>query len=314
MEWHAALNDTQAVVLDCRNLYESDLGRFEGAIPLRTETFKDTWVELERVLRNTPRDTKVLTYCTGGIRCVKVGAFLTQRLGFVNAARLEGGIVNYTQTLRREAGPRFEQDSKYRGLNFVFNDRMAERVTNDMPVAVLSDPRSLEARALVAGRSHKGSEEGTDKGLEEYAAAQSGPEPPLLGELRHFTAGVLPEAGHMVSGHLQGRLLVMLTKLANAQRVLEIGTFTGNQTILPTPLPKKKGDFSANLTPDSPHRVFGSVFCRGWGACHDSRGRYCRRQNRPQLLRPITPERHRDSRGPRRGLAQIPARGGRRAL
>jgi predicted sulfurtransferase len=105
------------------------VGAFEGATPLNTETYKDTWAALDRVLAGKPKDTRVLTYCTGGIRCVKVGAYLTQQLGFRNVGRLQGGIVNYTSVGRAEAaetGVDFAAVSKFKGLNFVFNDRMAE--------------------------------------------------------------------------------------------------------------------------------------------------------------------------------------------
>jgi len=61
------------VLLDCRNGYESDVGKFKGAIPLNTNTFRDTWDALERVLgERDPSKTQVMIYCTGGIQCVKV--------------------------------------------------------------------------------------------------------------------------------------------------------------------------------------------------------------------------------------------------
>ncbi len=60
------------IVIDCRNKYESDMGMFQGAIPLNTETFSDSWEVLDELLKDTPKDAPILTYCTGGIRCVKV--------------------------------------------------------------------------------------------------------------------------------------------------------------------------------------------------------------------------------------------------
>lgn len=88
-EWHAALDtvgsvaassdaegplDASAaasgfirpVVLDCRNAYESDIGRFSGAVPLNTDTYRDTWQQLGKLLAETPKDTPILTYCTVG--------------------------------------------------------------------------------------------------------------------------------------------------------------------------------------------------------------------------------------------------------
>ena len=85
LEWHRQLSSTtdhpgddsssgsaRPVVLDCRNSYESEVGLFEGAVPLNTTFFRESWPVLEEVLKNTPKDAPILTYCTGGIRCVKV--------------------------------------------------------------------------------------------------------------------------------------------------------------------------------------------------------------------------------------------------
>ncbi len=58
--------------IDCRNNYESDVGLFEGATPLNTTYFRETWDKLHEVLQGVEKDAKILTYCTGGIRCVKV--------------------------------------------------------------------------------------------------------------------------------------------------------------------------------------------------------------------------------------------------
>ena len=57
---------------DCRNDYESDLGTFQGAVPLGTKVFSESWDQLHSALKNVPKDTPIYTFCTGGIRCVKV--------------------------------------------------------------------------------------------------------------------------------------------------------------------------------------------------------------------------------------------------
>lgn len=56
---------------DCLS-YESVVGTFESAIPLETSFFRESWGELERLVGNADRDAPIMTYCTGGIRCVKV--------------------------------------------------------------------------------------------------------------------------------------------------------------------------------------------------------------------------------------------------
>ncbi|KGR87010.1 rhodanese-related sulfurtransferase [Lysinibacillus odysseyi] len=81
------------VVLDVRNTYEYDVGHFRGAIRPEVETFRDTpqWVRENRHLFEGKR---VLTYCTGGIRCEKFSGWL-KREGFEDVAQLHGGIATY---------------------------------------------------------------------------------------------------------------------------------------------------------------------------------------------------------------------------
>lgn len=130
-EWHELLKSTSrdAVVLDCRNDYESDVGRFDGAEALNTKTFRETWEKLEHRLDGLSKDTPILTYCTGGIRCVKVNAYLEQTMGFTNTGRLEGGIVSYARTLREQG--RIDE-STFKGVNHVFDGRMGEVITDDL--------------------------------------------------------------------------------------------------------------------------------------------------------------------------------------
>lgn len=130
-EWHELLKDKSedVVLLDCRNDYESDVGRFDGAEALNTKTFRDTWEKLEHRLDGLSKDTPILTYCTGGIRCAKVNAFLEQEMGFSNTGRLEGGIVSYARTLREQGRIK---ESTFKGVNHVFDGRMGEIITDDL--------------------------------------------------------------------------------------------------------------------------------------------------------------------------------------
>ena len=185
-EWHGAVKadgeGRRPLMLDCRNLYESEVGSFEGAEPVGTLTFSETWdtlrsrphthgkcmahawhmhgtctctcmcmhiashahrstrmcssmcssmciaqhaqsiptrVTVRGRLEGVPSDTPIMTYCTGGIRCVKVNAFLEQSLGFSNTMRLQDGINGYLRFLREEQA----DDSAWRGQNFVFDKR-----------------------------------------------------------------------------------------------------------------------------------------------------------------------------------------------
>ncbi|RHY64848.1 hypothetical protein DYB26_007539 [Aphanomyces astaci] len=124
-EWHDALDDPRPKrVLDCRNYYEHDIGRFDHAERIMVETFKDTFDTLDAMLHDTPKDTTCMIYCTGGIRCEKVGAYLTQK-GYTDVKRLEGGIVHYAQYIKQAA----TITSKFKGRNFVFDQRLSNSNT-----------------------------------------------------------------------------------------------------------------------------------------------------------------------------------------
>jgi UPF0176 protein len=70
------------------------------------------------------RDRNIIMYCTGGIRCEKASAYLLHR-GFKNVFHLEGGIINYANTVKEKG-----IENKFIGKNFVFDDRLGERVSN----------------------------------------------------------------------------------------------------------------------------------------------------------------------------------------
>ncbi|GMI13282.1 hypothetical protein TrVE_jg12588 [Triparma verrucosa] len=135
LEWHKKLQaDEPPILLDCRNSYETGVGKFVNAEPLGTDTFRDSWEILKDRLKDVPRDKEVMTYCTGGIRCVKVGAYLEQELGFKNVSRLAGGIIAYDRTLEkeREKNPQEAEElsSLFHGTNYVFDGRVGRQITD----------------------------------------------------------------------------------------------------------------------------------------------------------------------------------------
>ena len=107
-------------------------------------------------------------FCTGGIRCVKVGSYVKQKLGFNNVTRLSGGVVNYTRHLAERDASKV---SRFRGVNYVFDERMGERITDVAVSAGPLDSRSAEAlaRANQIGRD--------DDEIEAYAERLSDAEP-----------------------------------------------------------------------------------------------------------------------------------------
>lgn len=103
------------VIVDMRNNYEYAVGRFAGAIQPDTRVFKDLPDKIKSLEQY--KDKKVITYCTGGIRCEKASALLVMA-DFKNVYQLEGGIVRYLEKY---------PDGYFEGKNFVFDGRM---VTN----------------------------------------------------------------------------------------------------------------------------------------------------------------------------------------
>ncbi|MDR4886829.1 rhodanese-related sulfurtransferase [Fredinandcohnia sp. QZ13] len=92
-EFLETMQQEDVIILDARNTYEYDLGHFRGAIRPDIETFRELpkWVE-ENL--SEYKDKKILTYCTGGIRCEKFSGFLVKE-GFKDVSQLEGGIITY---------------------------------------------------------------------------------------------------------------------------------------------------------------------------------------------------------------------------
>jgi len=72
------------------------------------------------------KDKNLLMYCTGGIRCEKASAYFKHK-GFEKVYQLEGGIIEYTRQVEREG-----MDNKFIGKNFVFDERLGERITEDV--------------------------------------------------------------------------------------------------------------------------------------------------------------------------------------
>jgi len=125
IEFNEALGKPGTIVVDMRNHYESEVGHFENAILPNADTFKE---ELPMVLEKLKgkEDEKILMYCTGGIRCEKASAFLKHH-GFKDVNQLYGGIIEYAREVRENNLP-----SKFLGKNFVFDERLGERITDDV--------------------------------------------------------------------------------------------------------------------------------------------------------------------------------------
>ena len=124
-EFNALASQPDTVIVDMRNHYESEVGHFKGAVLPASETFRDEIKEVESLLEEK-RDENIVLYCTGGIRCEKASAYLKHK-GFSNVHQLEGGIIEYVRQVRTQG-----LDNQFQGVNFVFDERMAERVSDDV--------------------------------------------------------------------------------------------------------------------------------------------------------------------------------------
>ena len=124
-EFNALAEAPDTVIVDMRNHYESEVGHFKGAILPAAETFREEIREVEGLL-DDQRDRNIVLYCTGGIRCEKASAYLKHK-GFPNVHPLEGGIIEYVRQVKEQG-----LDNRFRGVNFVFDERLAERVSDDV--------------------------------------------------------------------------------------------------------------------------------------------------------------------------------------
>lgn len=103
------------VFFDGRNAHEAKIGKFKNAVVPNTNTSRDFIAELESDKYDDIKDKKVITYCTGGIRCEAISAMMKKR-GFKDVYQIDGGIVKY--------GEAYGDDGLWEGSLRVFDDRM----------------------------------------------------------------------------------------------------------------------------------------------------------------------------------------------
>jgi len=118
--------EPETLLVDMRNHYESEIGHFEGAITPDVDTFRDSLPLIEDELKPHKKDKNIVMYCTGGIRCEKASAYFKYK-GFENVYQLEGGIIEYTRQVKAQG-----LDNKFRGKNFVFDQRRAEQISDEV--------------------------------------------------------------------------------------------------------------------------------------------------------------------------------------
>ena len=118
-------SNPETILVDMRNHYESEVGHFEGAWCPDVDTFREQLPLVVNELKDK-KDKPVVMYCTGGIRCEKASAWLKHN-GFNNVYQLECGIINYARDVKERGLP-----NKFRGKNFVFDERLGERISEEI--------------------------------------------------------------------------------------------------------------------------------------------------------------------------------------
>lgn len=124
-EFNRLAEEPGTIIVDMRNHYEFEVGHFDRAIEVPSDTFREQLPMAADMLKDH-RDDNIIMYCTGGIRCEKASAWMLHN-GFKNVFHLEGGIIEYSNKARQWGLP-----NKFKGKNFVFDDRLGERISGDI--------------------------------------------------------------------------------------------------------------------------------------------------------------------------------------
>lgn len=118
-------SDSDTIIIDMRNHYEYEVGHFDNAIEIPSDTFREQ-LPMTVAMMEPHKEKNILMYCTGGIRCEKASAYMLHR-GFKNVFHLEGGIINYVNKVKEQG-----LENKFHGKNFVFDQRLGERITDEV--------------------------------------------------------------------------------------------------------------------------------------------------------------------------------------
>ena len=124
-EFNRLTEEPQTVVIDMRNHYEFEVGHFKDAGEIPSDTFREQLPMAAEMMKDQA-ERNIIMYCTGGIRCEKASAYMLHR-GFKNVFHLEGGIINYANQVKEKG-----LENKFIGKNFVFDERLGERISDDI--------------------------------------------------------------------------------------------------------------------------------------------------------------------------------------
>ena len=114
-------NPEDLIVLDTRNDYEWEIGRFKNAILPDIKTFREFPEYVDKNLESY-KDKQVLMYCTGGVRCERATAYLNVKNVAKKVYHIQGGIQRYIEKY---------PDGFFRGSNYVFDSRVNVKINTD---------------------------------------------------------------------------------------------------------------------------------------------------------------------------------------
>lgn len=114
-DWNQLMNDPEVLLLDTRNVYETKIGMFKGAVDPKINVFTE-FPDFVKQHLDPKIHKKVAMFCTGGIRCEKASAYMLSE-GFGEVYHLKGGILKYLEEVPAE-------ESRWDGECFVFDRRV----------------------------------------------------------------------------------------------------------------------------------------------------------------------------------------------
>ena len=124
-DFNDLIKKEDTILIDMRNNYENEVGKFKTAICPESKRSKDLIKEICSIVKGN-KNKNIAMYCTGGIRCEKASSYLIKS-GYKNVFQLKGGIIEYAHQIKEH-----NIKSEFIGKNFVFDDRLGERVTKDI--------------------------------------------------------------------------------------------------------------------------------------------------------------------------------------
>ena len=115
-DWDKVINNKKYMIIDTRNEYEINIGKFKNVLNPNTKSFKDfpNYINRQKIKKDQP----IAMYCTGGIRCEKASSYLLKN-GYMNVSQLDGGILNYLEYKKNK------KNSLWTGECFVFDNRVS---------------------------------------------------------------------------------------------------------------------------------------------------------------------------------------------